>query len=125
MREGQSPFVAYQPQAVGEDKPANQKHVEQIYGYLTLNGAGLHATDVIMPFHMLYPSLNMMILSNVVGLKYGVLCSDEDYYFLKSEEGILYASDAIKVAGGHMGRARFHFETMTFEPYMSTDPSRV
>ena len=44
LRIGQSPFMVYKPPAPGKDKTADDKHVEQIYGYLKRNGVSYTST---------------------------------------------------------------------------------
>ena len=40
------------------------------------------------------------LLTPVAGLTYGVLASDEEYYFCKQERDILFISDAVRVSNG-------------------------
>jgi hypothetical protein len=67
----------------GGSKPADDKHVEQLYGYMVSNGRWLMTLDAQPTLGSGAPAPHGAMCCACAGVGFGVLCSDTEFWFAR------------------------------------------
>jgi hypothetical protein len=93
------------------DKPADDKHLEQLYGYMVNNGKWLQGLAAGLTQGRTQ-TIACSLWSACAEVRYGVLCSDEEFWFARlGDEGegdaprLMMTQKPMKVRGHPMSKA--------------------